>query len=188
VILFATSADASWTPMPKLPSYVPVVRDALSYAIGEQLVERNVQVGDVLGTAVPAEAADVPLSVEGPDGRREAVRVRAEEGLTRWDYSPTGTSGVYTAHFGPPISRSDAFAVNVDPVESDLARISPDQLRDQVWPGVPFVHQTTWQNLDEEPVGRIGRHRGLPKALLYAVLTLLFVETFLAWRFGHHAS
>jgi hypothetical protein len=93
---------------------------------------------------------------------------------------------VYTAQFGPPVSRSDAFAVNVDPVESDLARISPEELRDVVWPKVPFVHQTTWQDLDREPVGRITRHAGLPKALLYVALTLLFVETFLAWRFGYH--
>jgi hypothetical protein len=187
VILFATSADASWTPMPKLPSYLPIVREALGYAIGEQLVERNMEVGESLGATVSADVADVPLTIEGPDGRREPVRIRTEEGLSMWSYSQTGVSGVYTAHFGPPISQTDAFAVNVDPVESDLARISPEQLRDQVWPEVPFVHQTTWQNLEEEPVGRIGRHRGLPKALLYAVLTLLFVETFLAWRFGHHA-
>ena len=77
--------------------------------------------------------------------------------------------------------------MNVDPVESDLARITAEQLRDQVWPGVPFLHQTTWQDLDEAPVGRIARRHRLPKALLYAVLVLLFVETFLAWRFGHHA-
>ncbi len=187
VILFAASADASWTPMPKLPSYLPIVRDALGCAIGEQLVERNVEVGESLGTTVSADAADVPLAVQGPDGGRQPVRIRAEEGSARWSYSETGTSGIYMAHFGPPLSRSDAFAVNVDPVESDLSRIGPEQLRDQVWPEVPFVLQTTWQNLDEEPVGRIGRHRGLPKALLYAVLSLLFVETFLAWRFGHHA-
>ena len=186
VVLFATSADDSWTPMPKLPSYLPLVRDALGYAIGEQLVERNVEVGQALGGSVPGDAADLLLSIQRPDGRREDVRPRTEEGSSTWSYSDTTTSGVYLAQFGPPISRSDAFAVNVDPVESDLARISPEELRDQVWREVPFVHQTTWQNLDDQPARRIGRPSGLPKALLYALLALLFVETFLAWRFGHH--
>ena len=186
VVLFATSADDSWTPMPKLPSYLPLVREALAYAIGEQLVGRNVEVGDSLGATVSADAADVPLVVQRPDGRREPVRPRTEAGFSTWSYSDTGTSGIYIAEFGPPISRSDAFAVNVDPVESDLARISPEELRDQVWPEVPFIHQTTWQDLGEEPAGRISRPSGLPKALLYAILAMLFVETLLAWRFGHH--
>lgn len=73
-------------------------------------------------------------------------------------------------------------------VESDLARISPEELRNRVWPEVPFVHQTTWQNLDDPPVGRIGRSSGLARTLLYALLGLLFVETFLAWRFGYHTA
>lgn len=188
VVLFATSADDSWTPMPKLPSYLPLVREALFYAIGEQLVGRNVEVGDSLGATESADAADVPLVVQRPDGRREPVRPRTLSGFSSWSYADTGLSGVYIAEFGPPISRSDAFAVNVDTVESDLTRISPEDLRDQVWPGVPFIHQTTWQDLEEEPAGRISRPNALPKALLYAVLAMLLVETLLAWRFGHHGS
>ncbi|MFH1268640.1 MAG: hypothetical protein ABIK89_23185, partial [Planctomycetota bacterium] len=189
VVLFATSADDSWTPMPKLPSYLPVVRDALGYAIGEELVERNVEVGQALGGTVPGEIADVPLWVQRPDGRREdEVTPRAEEGTSAWSYSDTYASGVYTVQSGPPISVRNVFAVNVDPVESDLARISPEELRNRVWPEVPFVHQTTWQNLDDPPVGRIGRSSGLARTLLYALLGLLFVETFLAWRFGYHTA
>ncbi len=186
VVMFATSADDSWTPMPKLPSYLPIVRDALWYAIGEQLVERNVEVGQTIGGTIAADAADVPLFIGRPDGRREELRPRNEEGASTWRYSDTDTSGIYAVELGPPISRSEVYAANVDTAESDLARISPEELRERVWPEVPFVHQTTWQNLDDEPVGRISRPSGLPKALLYAVLSLLFVETFLAWRFGHH--
>jgi len=188
VVLFATSADDSWTPMPKLPSYLPLVREALFYAIGEQLEGRNVEVGDSLGATESADAADVPLVIQRPDGLREPVKPRTEAGFSTWSYSDTGISGVYIAEFGPPISRCDAFAVNVNTVESDLTRITPEELRDQVWPGVPFIHQTTWQDLEEEPVGRISRPSALPKALLYAVLAMLLMETLLAWRFGHHSS
>jgi len=188
VVLFATSADASWTAMPKLPGYLPVVREALAYAMGEQIVERNAEVGEALGATLSADAADVPPWVQRPDGRREEARLHTGEGSIAWSYSDTSTSGVYIAQFGPPISRGDAFAVNVDPVESDLARIGPDELRHEVWPEVPFIHQTTWQNLDERPPVRIARRSGLSKGLIYAVLVLLFVETFLAWRFGHHTT
>jgi len=145
-----------------------------------------VEVGQAIGGTLAAEAAELPLSITRPDGRREDVRPRSEEGASAWRYSSTDTSGIYAVEIGPPISRSDAYAANVDTVESDLARISPEELHEQVWPEVPFVHQTTWQDLDDEPVGRIRRPSGLPKTLLYAVLSLLFVETFLAWRFGYH--
>ena len=51
-----------------------------------------------------------------------------------------------------------------------------------------FAHQTSWQDLGDRPVGRIRPGSGLPKGLLYTVLALLFVETFLAWRFGYHTT
>lgn len=188
VVLFATSADDSCTLMPKWPSYVPIVRDVLAYAIGEQLQQRNARVAESLGGTVTLDATDAPLVVQRPDGRREEVKLRSEEGSAVWSYSDTNTSGIYVARFGASISRSDAFAVNVDPAESDLARLGPERLRDEVWPEVPFVHQTGWQNLDDPAVGRIARSSALPKALLYAVLALLFVESLLAWRFGHHTA
>jgi len=122
---------------------------------------------------------------QNPEAQKVLKQARAARGNKDLPKALTEFN-TYLAQFGPPISRSDAFAVNVDPVESDLARISPEELRDQVWREVPFVHQTTWQNLDDQPDRRIGRPSGLPKALLYALLALLFVETFLAWRFGHH--
>jgi hypothetical protein len=77
--------------------------------------------------------------------------------------------------------------VNVDPVESDLTKVSPEELRDEVWPDIPFVHQTTFQNLDQPASGPVARRNELAKGLLYAVLFLLFVETYLGRRFGHHA-
>ncbi len=188
VVLVATSADDSWTPMPKLPSYLPIVRDTLSYAIRGQWAQRNVEVGQTIGATVSAEAGDAAILIQCPDGRREELRLRTEEGTNTWSFAETATSGIYTVGLGPPVSRNEAFAVNVDPVESDLARVSPRELGEGVWPDVPFVHQTTWQDLDDEPGARITRHSGLPRALLYAVLSLLFLETFFAWRFGYHSS
>lgn len=186
VVLFATSADDSWTLMPKWPSYLPLVRDSLNYAIGEQIRQRNVSVGQALGGPISADDAEVPPVVQAPDGKRDEVRVRTEEGSYWWSHVDTGTSGIYSIEFARPDSLGNAFAVNVDPVESDLARITQEELHNQVWPDVPFVHQTTWQDLDRRPSGPINRRNSLPKALLYAVLGLLFIETYMAWRFGYH--
>jgi hypothetical protein len=66
-----------------------------------------------------------------------------------------------------------------------LEQVEPEQLRDEVWPGIPFVHQTSWQDLGPSGPGvPIRGGSRLHIDLLYAALGLLFVETLLAWRMG----
>jgi len=188
VVLVATSADISWTPMPMWPSYVPIVQEVLAFAIGGRFRQRNLMVGERLGESISAAAAGTSLFVQSPDGRNEEeLRLRAEGDTAVWSFSNTQTSGIYTVRFGPPVSRSESFAVNVDTRESDLTKLAPEQLRDEVWPDVPFVHRTSWESPDGRPVARTTRQSRLPKGLLYLVLGLLFAETYLARRFGHHA-
>jgi hypothetical protein len=67
-----------------------------------------------------------------------------------------------------------------------LTQLDLEELRNDTWPGIPFAYQTTWQNAEQQPVVGLAGRGGLPVDLLYAVLSLLLVETFLAWRFGHH--
>lgn len=186
VVLVATSADASWTPMPVLPSYVPVVQEVLAFAVAGQARQRNVEVGQALGGPLPAAAAEGVVAISSPDGRAAEVRARTEGGETFWTYSDTLLSGFYTAECGPPAPRRETYAVNVDTAESDLARLSPEELRETVWSGVPFVHQTAWDGVDRQPAAQGGRSGPLPQGLLHVALALLFVETVLAWRFGHH--
>jgi len=196
VVLVATSADISWTPMPLWPSYVPIVQELLTFAMGGQLQQRNFLVGQSLGGLVSTPAADVPLRVGTPDGRSEQVRLRPEGDYSSWSFAETMTSGMYTARFDAPVSHSELFAVNVDTVESDLTKLTTEQLREGLWSGIPF--ETSREGLDEEPVPRIGGTaaggttaggRGtLSVELLYAVLGLVFLETLLAWRFGHHPT
>jgi hypothetical protein len=188
LVLVGTSADASWTLMPVLPGYVPLVQELLAYCVGGQLRQRNVRAGEPLGGAIPAAAADAPLTLQGPDGRSRPVQTRLEGDQSAWSCADTTQSGIYTARFGPPIERSQYFAVNVDTVESDLAQLDPDQLRKEVWAGIPFRYQTTWPSGDQPSLGGPAGHGGrLPVAMLYVVLGLLLTETFLAWRFGRHA-
>ena len=116
------------------------------------------------------------------------MRLRTDGDYSTFDYADTMTSGIYTARFGPPVSRTQSFAVNVDTVESDLTQLSEDELRNEVWPGIPFNLHTEWQNLDQPPVAAIARPSRLHVDMLYVVLGLLLLETLLAWRFGHHPT
>ena len=188
VLLAATSADASWTALPVWPCYVPLVQEMLSWCVGRESQRRNVEAGDPLGGSVSAAAAGVPLWLRRPDGQSRQLPLGAEGDYAAWSYNDTTRSGIYTATLGPPISRSQSFAVNVDTRQSDLEQLSQDDLRSDVWPGIPFLYQTTWQNLDARAASPIARPGQLHVSLLYVVLGLVFTETFLAWRFGHNAS
>jgi len=158
VILVATSADASWTAMPLWPSFLPLVREILSFCLDGEIKLRNVEVGE-------------PIAADAQSALADATQ-----------------SGIFTARFGPPIDRDRMYAVNVDTAESDLAQLSADELRTDVWPGVTFLHQTAWQNAVRPAVGASLARAGLQVDLLYVVLGLLFLETFLAWRFGYHKT
>jgi hypothetical protein len=144
-------------------------------------------VGQVLGTAVRTLATDIKVEVRPPQGDPKPVKLSAEGDYSQWSFAETDQSGPYVAQFGPPLSRSEAFAVNVDTAESDLTKLDVAELRSDVWPGINFAYDTSWQNIDETPSGEITRRAGLHRWLLGAVLGLLFLETVLAWAFGRRS-
>jgi len=200
VILVATSAstswDDAWTPLPLWPSFLPLVHEMLGYALGNQLWQRNLTVGQPLGGsfALPVSAeslvggvANPSYTVRPPDGRRQERHFQAEGEDAAWSYPETSQSGFYVAKFGPPVSRSETFAVNVDPAESDLSTITAEELQGRVWPEITAVDPANWQQLAEQATAEGGRPIDLAQWLIYAALLLLVAETYLARRFGHHA-
>jgi len=181
-ILIATSADTSWTTLPISPSYLPLVQEILSWAVGRQINDRNLQVGQALGSTIRNSAAKVAVHVQPPSGPVRDVPLVVEGAQSRWTDPETWQSGVYMAEIGAPAPQSLAYAVNVDTSESDLTRLDPIDLPQGL------IHRTNWQDLDEQPSAEISDQGGLHVGLLYLALALLFLETFLAWFFGQQRS
>lgn len=167
-----------WTTMPTWPSFVPLVQEILALAVRGQMAEHNVQVGQAIGDSLQAMANRPAVSVTTPAGAREEVRMALDSQVSRWSYADTQQSGVYRVELGAPVSRDEAFAVNVDTSESDLTKLPPEEL-----PKEFTAHKRA--NLDETDSPSISHRSGLHKSLLYVVLGLLFMEVLLAWRFGH---
>ncbi len=167
-----------WTTMPSWPSFVPIVQEILAMAVRGQMAEHNVQVGQALGDSLQALSTRPAVSVTTPAGSREEVRMALDSQGSQWSFSDTHQSGVYRVDLGAPVSREEAFAVNVDTSESDLTKVASEEL-----PKEFTTHARA--NLDETDSPSITQRSGLHKDLLYCVLGLLFLETFLAWRFGH---
>jgi hypothetical protein len=186
VILVGTSADVSWTPMPVLPSFVPIVQELLSFAVADQVGRRNVLVGESIGATLPRIAGSTSVIVQTPDGRNETTPLVLDGGAGNWSFSATDPSGIYVAApVGVPGDKQ-IFAVNVDAAEGNLAKITEPELRQGVLAEVNVQLRTDWQRMGDQPASVTTRSSGLAKTLLYLLLVLLFAETYLARRFGHH--
>lgn len=183
VILVATSADSSWTAMPLWPSYVPLVQEMATYAISGQTRQAEVPVGQTLGAVVSGAEAVATLRLTPPQGQPVELRPRWEAGTLSWNYSETFWSGFYVAEYGPPVGRQEAFAVNPDPRESDLTKLSESQLRQMWGPEVRFEYHTQLDSISPPPEAGAPPQR-LTQLLLHLALGLMVLESFLAWRMG----
>jgi hypothetical protein len=178
------SSKEPWSNWPMKYSFQPVVQNLLLAAIGPQGMDRNELVGKPLESTMPAAHPSSSLSLERPDGRKEQIRIAARDDGNRWSYADTWLSGIYRADFGsagdPP--KADLFAVNLDTSESDLAKVSADELPE----GLTVV--SGWSGLDRRPAVELGSRMGQQRWFLYAALGFLLLETVLAWWFGYRAS
>ncbi len=178
------SSKEPWSNWPMKYSFQPVVQNLLLAAIGPQGANRNGLVGKPLESSMPAAHASSSLSLEKPDGHKDQIRIAARDDGNRWSYADTWLSGIYRADFAaagePP--KADLFAVNVDTSESDLAKISIDQLPD----GLTVV--SGWNGLDQRPAMDLGSRMGQQRWFLYAALGFLLLETILPFWFGYRAS
>jgi hypothetical protein len=186
-ILVATSADATWTGWPMWPSYVPIVQELVAAAVRGRLEERSLQVGQSLSGTLANRAAEPTVAVEPPGGERKTVPIINEKGSSRWTFDGLDRRGIYRVDYGPPLVKQELYAANVNTTESDLTRISLDDLRDDVWPGVGF-DSFDGQVAGQEPTSPIVRRDALYHWLLYAALVLLLAETGLASWLGRRSA
>ncbi|TWT77501.1 hypothetical protein Pla123a_21620 [Posidoniimonas polymericola] len=188
VVLFATdgsltSVDPStgepWTAMPAWPSFLPIVRELLSFASTGGGGPPAVTVGEAIGGPAPEWAAGSELAVIRPDGQQETTLVSAVRGA--WSYDRTDRAGVYVVRAEDRPGTLAAAAVNPDPRESDLARTPsaalPAELRLRNSP-------TT----DSGEAANLAPATGVHRGLLMAALLLVLLETFLAYWFGRSAG
>jgi Mg-chelatase subunit ChlD len=188
-ILVATSADATWTAMPMWPSYVPIVQELLMFAMHGRLQEHNVSVGQALGGLLPAGRV-AGIDVRVPSGEIKRAAVVGEASDRSWSFGDTQQSGIYRVEpfgGGTQLAAAQAFAVNLNTVESDLEQVTPEELAQDVWPGVRYFHRTNWRDTDADVSDEIVVRSRLHLWLLVAAVGLLVTESFLNWFSGRYA-
>jgi hypothetical protein len=184
VIMVATSADAGWTSWPLHNSYPPVMQQLVLQAAAGRLAERNIRVGQPYDQTFPAAGASATATVLTPRGQTVAAKLATTGGTSLLHFEQTDLSGAYQVRIGPPLVQETTFAANPDPAESDLAKLDQAGVERQL-PGWNFTYLTNWRELTQSAVS-VGRRGELHRPLLFGALGLLLLESFLAWKFGHH--
>jgi hypothetical protein len=169
-----------WTAMPAWPSFLPLVREMFQYSSAAFHRETGGLVGQTMSGLLPSPATG-QLVVLRPNGQSSALDATATSEGNQWSYAATDIAGVY--EIAPPVSDQPLakFAVNVDPRESELARVEIETLPPQL-----EVRTVVAENLSA--VVDLATDSRLHRFLLTAVLVLLLAETLLAWRFGRGAA
>jgi hypothetical protein len=185
VVLVATdgslsSVDATtgepWTNWPTWPSFLPIVRELLSFAAGSQHDRWQQLVGTPLASQAPLPD-ETKLQLKRPDGRTAPVSIQSTPAGPEWSYADTNVSGIYSLS-GLPHDQNQQFAVNVDTTESNLEKVDLDELPPEL------VVRSTWQDSNTARTTDILSQSSWNLSFLWAVLALMFVESALAWHFG----
>lgn len=166
------AAGQPWTMWPAWPSFLPIVREILAYAIaGEQTAQRTI-VGQPIAitNGTPGNA----IEIVRPDGRKATASAVDGTSGARWSYADTDRNGIYT--WRDAQGGEQFIAVNVDPRESDLATIDAGRL--------PAELQATAETGHASSTSGGAARAGWQRSLLWSALALVLVELGLAWRFG----
>jgi hypothetical protein len=116
-----TTLDDSWSDIGRKPVYLPLVHQVVKYLARYEQPAAWHTVGQVvdLSTFLKSRAERTVITPSG-----ERLRVAANEpGLIELN-----EQGVYEIRTGSTQSRPDRIAVNLDPAESDLTPLDPQEL------------------------------------------------------------
>jgi hypothetical protein len=192
VLLLGAALHVDWTNLPLKPIFLPLLA-RLTFRLAGAEAERTMALAGAPVSLVLARAgAGAQGSAPAPLGQGEVEIVRPSGELVRrpgagadglFRYDDTHEVGVYLVR---PLNRTSpatlAFAVNIDPAESDSASVTPQELQARFGTRPLLICERP-----EELTGMIARLRdgtGLRDAFLMAVLAALVLEVFLANRRG----
>jgi aerotolerance regulator-like protein/VWA domain-containing protein len=181
VIAWTTSLDDSWNDFPRKPVYLPLIHQLVKYLARYEQPTAWRTVGQVvdLSALLKGRADRVVMT---PAGERVTVPA-SEAGLVELNeqgvYEVRGASGATV--------RAERIAVNLDPAESDLATLDPEELVAAVT-GRAGAAQAQAAGVEPAQLSPqdAERQQGLWWYLLVAGMLLLAAETVIANRLSRN--
>ena len=180
VLMFAVSADRSWSDFPLSPLYLPMVLETVEYGAGVGSFMPYLWTADSLSLERYLPGATRQTSLRDPSDRQVPIRSAIVEGRTVLHAEDLYVPGVYTmSDIGGP-QGVPALALNMRRAESDLAPLEEEQIRAAIGVGelqIASGREALLQAVEEHRIGRTyGEH------LLWIVLVLAMIEFLYANR------
>ncbi len=185
VILSATSADDRWSTWAIwAPSFVPLMHEAVTFAVGDQWRRRQLTVNEPITASVPLRAFESSAVVVRPSGTSEDITIQDQGESALAVFDDTTKVGVYTVEMAAPVNQSLLYAVNADPQESDLTPLSQQDFQTRLFADVEvdLKSQNDAVGTSESTVVSSTMSR-LIRGLALCVLIGLLLEPLLAWSF-----
>jgi hypothetical protein len=175
VIACATAADADWSNLPARPFFLPLVQRLCVYLASNVYPPRNLEVGQQLISFLPVDAVGKKALLTGPDGIPTDLPIVKKETRGVIEYGPVFSPGLYTLL--PPGGTHIHYVFNADRRESDLARLTDQEIADLAKShNVPLVRSLAEYNSAERQ-NRFGTE--MWKWALWALLAFIFLELIL---------
>ncbi|MDD5351409.1 MAG: BatA domain-containing protein, partial [Chthoniobacteraceae bacterium] len=184
VVLFGSTATPQWNNLPLHPAFVPFVQRLLGYLDPQRGRRLALAPGERFEAAVPMDCVGKEFSVVRPGkdpARRVAGVVEAADGQAFIRYAETEAPGVYRLYLGESVAPTSAFAIQLDPAESDLRQADEKEVQSLSAAGVEG-------GATNPPAGswetRFVVTREYWISLLWVAAALGLVEMMLAHRFS----
>lgn len=184
VLLITTSLDRSWSAWPLWGhSFVPMMQELLRSLATERAAGRNLPVGKPLLARLPLrEGEQATVRKAGATEVVATVRAGGEHHRVQWDAPrQAGFYALESPSTGGASVPPQWFAVNVDPRESDLAPLSPTELREELLRGLDVDFAGT---VEAPATAAPAPESAALGARWFGALLLIFLltEPFLAWQ------
>jgi len=174
VLLFAVSADRTWSDFPLSPFFLPLLLQCADSGVGAGSKSPFEWATDWLSLSDRFPELKTPPSLSAPDGQPLSVRASVVEGRTVLNAENLTMPGFYTLTSAEQPEGKPVIAVNLLRDESDLTPIPEQEIQKQLGiEGPRFAHdlETLRTQITEHRVGRtFGEH------LLWIALVLIAVE------------
>ena len=182
VLLVATTADGEWSNLIPMPGGFQLLHTLMNYLTPDVLWRYNCLVDGESSLPVAAGKGRETVTMVRPQHGEEVSLMPEMLADNRFalKIDSLSQSGFYTLT-GAGLTGS-VMAVNIDPRESDLSHLTQEELGEQL--GHVTMAYAVGQSGMESALAAQEAAGGWARNLLYAMLCLVFVETFLAWFFN----
>jgi len=190
VMLFTTSADASWSMIAESPkTYLPLLHETVYYLATRDPGIYNLAVGETITRTVTEFPDRIALTTPGDSENVIAERVENSQYgrfVLPLQNNPLERAGSYVLEVDSSVSGKrlrECYSANVDYLEGDLRKMDESSLL-RIYPGVTVGDGEGVGESEEEGDSSGGE---LWKTVLWALLGLVALELILSWKFGDYS-